>query len=169
MKNLSLLPLTAIAACFIAQQTMAMDATGQGYAKARLVSAVEVQSNSSTDALNFGTMSVGANGVVVNPAGQRSGGEGYLITDSNTPQAATIKLSHQPDVAGRVVTVTQIPDTTIANGSSTIPVTSLTPSSTTTTLTTAAHDDFTVGGTLGNTADKDGGEYTGNFDVTISY
>ena len=141
MKNLYLLPLTAIAACLVANQAMAVEASGHGYAKAKLVSAVEVQSDSTTDSLNFGTMSIGANGVVVNHAGQRSGGEGYLIDDGNTPQAARIKLSHQPDVAGQVVTV----------------------------ATTAEHDDFTVGGTLGNTADKPGGEYTGSFDVTVSY
>ncbi len=169
MKNLYLLPLTAIAACLVANQAMAVEASGHGYAKAKLVSAVEVQSDSTTDSLNFGTMSIGANGVVVNHAGQRSGGEGYLIDDGNTPQAARIKLTHQPDVAGQVVTVAEIPNTTITDGSATIPVTSLTPSSTTTTLTTAEHDDFTVGGTLGNTADKPGGEYTGSFDVTVSY
>ncbi len=169
MKNLSLLSLTAIAACMVANHAMAVDSTGHGYAKAKLVSAVEVQSDSSTDALNFGTMSIGASGVVVNHAGQRSGGDGYLINDGNTPQAARIKLAHQPDVAGQVVTVNQIPNTTITDGSATIPVTTLTPSSTTTTLTTATHDDFTVGGTLGDTTNKPGGEYSGSFDVTVSY
>ena len=169
MKNKYLMSLTAIAACLVAQQAVAVESTGHGYAKAKLVSAVEVQSDSSTDSLNFGTVSIGANGVIVNPAGQRSGGEGYLINDGNTPQAARIKLSHQPDVAGQVVTVAEIPNTTITDGTATIPVTALTPSSTTTSLTTAEHDDFTVGGTLGNTADKPGGEYTGSFDVTVSY
>ena len=168
--NKFLFPLTAVALCFTAHQAMAATATGQGNAKAKIISAITI-ANPTGFELNFGTMAAGANAVKIAVDGTRSGGGDFLIEDDNTPQAATIQLQHQADVANREVTISSIPNTTIKRdgGNETIPVTALTPSSNKITLTSAAHDDFTVGGTLGDTTGKPGGDYKGTFDVTISY
>lgn len=140
----------------------AQAATGTGTATAKVLLPLTV---TSTADLDFGVIVPGTSAatVVVSTAGAVSCG---VTTCIGTPNAGAFNVTGTAD---QVVTVAAgTGPFSVASGSNSMGVGTLTFSASTVTLTGGAGS-FNVGGTLSVGANQAAGDYTGNYTVTVNY
>ncbi len=171
--NKILLPLTAVALCFTAQQAMAASISGTGNATAKIIAPLTIAAGGtgySSGNLNFGTMlSSSAHTVTVGTTDNRTGSNNaMLVSDSNTPKSGlfTVTNTETNPVNG---TISVDSSTTISNGTTTLNVTGLNASPTGSTSFENGDTEIKVGGQLAVSQNATAGDYTGTYHVTINY
>jgi len=162
MKTLKLLTMVGLLAS-IATPSFAADVEAD--AGAKIVAPLQIANST---ALYFGTIApslTSADQVVVTPAGTKScGAELTCLTDDHT--AALFSVSGEADATYTI----ELPNTiNISNGAgATMVVNDFTGSKSSGTPVSGS-DNFTVGGTLGVTANQPTGENTGTLTVAVEY
>ncbi|MDO4183951.1 MAG: DUF4402 domain-containing protein [Rhodospirillales bacterium] len=168
--NKILLPLTAVALCFTAQQAMAATATAStpANARAKIIAPLTVTA-STTDELNFGTMLAGERTVTVSPAGVRSATpDKALLVEDNTEKAGKFTVTNSGSaVTGKISLPTSA---TVSNETKTLDVKNFTSSpAANTDVSFGASTEISVGASLEVKADATEGSYTGTYNITINY
>ncbi len=164
--NKILLPLTAVALCFTAQQAMAAQTDpATGTAKAKIIAPVTVEAG---DDLDFGTILSGANTVTVTTAGARSATDSTKLV-GNTASAGSFDVTTSETVSASLnlpssVTITR------TGGTETMTVSNLSSDfGSGAQQITSSGKTFHVGGDLAVSANQKEGDYTGTYNVTIDY
>ena len=171
MKKISLiaLGLVLLSGSAMAEQESAQ-ATGNGNAKAEIVSALQIESKQDLD---FGKMLGQANTVTVNTAGQRSATTPAGLVQS-TPTQGVIEVSggvenQQITITGPVAgTSTEVTHTTDSSKKMTVSNYQTDPNGTTQ-LGAGGKTTINVGADLTVGADQATGTYTGTYPVEITY
>ena len=169
--NKILLPLTAVALCFTAQQAMAAKSDGTGNAKAKIISPLEVEE---TTEMNFGTLLGDATyTVTLTNAGNRTcSNTDKCVADGNTPAAGvfTIKNPGSNPVTATTITLPANDTVTVTNDTDTLHVDDF-------------NSDFASGAIAGNNGTKvvhvgaklsvesgvSDGDYRGTYPIVINY
>ena len=148
-----------------AQSAQAASASGTGTISARVISAVTVDENRS---LNFGSMTGDAGVVTVTTAGARSSTSSNLVTDGSNPPTSGELVIYGP--VNQVVYLSNIADTTLTSGGSSMSVTNFQTDKTgSITLTSDDGSLVHVGAqlTVGNNQAE--GDYTGTYNMIVTY
>lgn len=165
-KNLLLTVAVAVLALG-SSAAQAAEATGEGTITAKIVSPVSITQQG--EGLDFGTMiaPTEAATVTIESSGSRSSSKSGILVGTNEGAAGIFEITGTPDQS---VTVT-LPDSATLNGSESGEMTVKTFTSSKGTAFTLDGGTVTmnVGATLHVGASQPEGEYTGTYDVTVSY
>ncbi len=164
-----LLPLTAIALCFCATNTMAASDSAQGDAKAKIIAPVTI---TESEDMNFGTMlSSQAHNVTLDHADGRTSTVSTMLVDdsANAPKSGKFVINNG-GTAPVTATISLPASTTVSANGTNLTVDTFTSDFPTGSNNIPAGDtDLNVGATLHVTVNAPAGDYTGQYTVTISY
>lgn len=168
-----LLSLTAIALCFCATQAMAASDSATGNSKAKIISPVTITAvTGASGDLNFGTMlSSSAHVVTVDNAnGRTSTVSSMLVDDSANPSHSGVFTVNNGGSAAVTATLALPSSATVSNGTDTLTVNNFTSNFPTGSGNIHTGDTTVmVGADLNVTANASSGDYTGTYNVTLSY
>ena len=169
--NKILLPLTAVALCFTAQQAMAATSDGIGNAKAKIISPLTV---TETTQMNFGTLLGDADYTVqLTTGGSRTcSNTGKCVADTNTPAAGVFTITNPGTAAVTATSITLPADNTVTvtGGNTTLHVNGFTSDFASGSIAgNNGTKTVNVGATLSVTNGADAGDYTGTYTVTVNY
>jgi hypothetical protein len=146
----------------------AQSASGDVNASATLVRSLQIVS---TTGLSFGTMSPGASqgAVVLDPSGSRSASGGVTLVSTNTGSASTVSLQGTPAMTYAVSLPSSV--TLTSSGGATMTLGSLTTnlSGNAGAIGSNGSGAFGIGGTLSVAAAQAVADYSGVFQVTLSW
>ena len=154
----------AIANVSVAKAASGNTSTAAGSASATVVAPI-VLTHTAGSTLNFGKITVGAGGTVVvtsGGTGSVTGDVGFVPGSTNAADAFTLTGDNS-----RAFGITTT-NSTITNGSKTMAFTT-TPSAASGTTSATGTYSFTVGGTLTVVGNETPGNYTGNYNATVTY
>lgn len=147
------------------QSVESATATGTGTISARVISAVTVDENR---ALNFGSMTGDAGVVTVTTAGGRSSTSSNLVTDGANPPTSGELVIYGP--VNQVVYLSNIADTTLTSGGASMNVTNFQTDKTgSITLTSDDGSVVHVGAQLTVNNNQAEGDYTGTYNLVVTY
>lgn len=164
MKHISLIALF-VAIALLPELVMAASATGTGDAKAKIVTPVTA---TKTQDLNFGSMLGEANTVTVSHAGARTATtSSALVNDGNTPTAGRFTVTgpnNQP------ITVSLPANATVTSSTNSMTISNFTSDkSGSQSLDGTGNLTINIGADLAVTANQPEGDYTGTYQINITY